>query len=87
VVLETGFNESVFLGAANAIRWAIERFGLISKESRKLEAPMASTDGTIWDAVRSVTLMQWNQEGDRMQEVPVVVAPVKWLLVLGVVCR
>jgi len=32
---------------------------------------MASTDGTIWNAVRSVTLMQWNQEGDRLQEVPV----------------
>jgi hypothetical protein len=27
--------------------------------------------------------MQWNQEADRMQEVPVAAAPVKWLLVVG----
>jgi hypothetical protein len=27
--------------------------------------------------------MQFNQEGDRMQEVPVAAAPVKWLLVVG----
>ncbi len=35
------------------------------------------------NAVGSATLMQFNQEGDRMQEVPVAAAPVKWLLVVG----
>jgi hypothetical protein len=34
-------------------------------------------DGTVWDALGSATLMEWNQEGDRMQEVPVTAAPVK----------
>jgi len=34
-------------------------------------------DGTVWDAVGNTTLTQWNQEGDRMQEVPVSAAPVK----------
>jgi hypothetical protein len=34
-------------------------------------------DGTVWDAVGIATLMQWNQEGDRKQEVPVAAAPVK----------
>jgi hypothetical protein len=44
---------------------------------------VASTDGTVWGAVGGATLVQWNQEGDRMQEVPVVAAPVKCLLVVG----
>ncbi len=34
-------------------------------------------DGTVWDALGSATLMQWNQEGDCMQQVPVAAAPVK----------
>jgi hypothetical protein len=34
-------------------------------------------DETVWDALGSATLMQWNQECDRMQEVPVAAAPVK----------
>ncbi|CAN5976017.1 unnamed protein product [Sphagnum jensenii] len=31
----------------------------------------------VYSYVGSATLMQWNQEGDRMQEVPVAAAPVK----------
>ncbi|CAM6046137.1 unnamed protein product [Sphagnum compactum] len=86
---ESGFggwfqlSKSVFSGAADAIRRAADRSGFISEESRKLEALVASTDGTVWGAVGSATLVQWNQEGDRMQEVPVVAAPVKCLLVVG----
>ncbi len=34
-------------------------------------------DGTIQDVVGNATFMQWNQEGDRMQEVLVVTTPVK----------
>ncbi|CAK9207654.1 unnamed protein product [Sphagnum jensenii] len=80
---ESGFggwfqqSNRVSWGAADAIYRAAERCGLISEEFRKLEALMASTDGTIWNAVKSVTLMQWNQEGDRMQEVPVAATPMK----------
>jgi hypothetical protein len=68
------------LRAADAIRRAANRSGLISEESRKLEALVASTDGTLWVAVGSVTLVQWNQEGDRMQEVPVAAALVNCLV-------
>ncbi len=76
-------SKSVFLGAADAIRRATNRSGLISEESRKFEALVASTDGTVWVAVGSVTLVQWNQEGDRMQELPVAATLVKCLLVVG----
>jgi len=48
------------LGAADAICRTAERSGLISEEFRKLEALMASTDGIVWNAVGSATLMQWN---------------------------
>jgi hypothetical protein len=54
---ESGFGgwfqrfKSVFLGAADAIRREANRSGLISEESRKLEALLASTDGTVWVAV------------------------------------
>jgi hypothetical protein len=34
-------------------------------------------DGTVRNVVGSATLMQWNQEGDRMQELPVAATPVK----------
>jgi hypothetical protein len=75
VVLEAGLNDLKVFSWGQLMQF-VEQLKIF-RESRKLEALVASMDGTVWDAVGSATLMQWNQEADRMQEVPVAAAPVK----------
>ncbi|KAL9248298.1 hypothetical protein vseg_021637 [Gypsophila vaccaria] len=60
-------SRNAILGAADAVRRAAVK-GALGDDNRRTEAMVASIDGTVWTGCSSGLLVQWDENGNRLQE-------------------
>ncbi len=71
------------MGAADAVRRATDRSVQVLEDARRLQALVASPDGTVWGGLGNGLLVQWDAGGNRVNELLVAPVAVKCLLVVG----
>jgi len=76
-------SRNAFMGAADAVRRATDRSVQVLEDARRLQALVASPDGTVWGGLGNGLLVQWDAGGNRVNELPIVPVAVKCLLVVG----
>ncbi|KMT14685.1 hypothetical protein BVRB_4g074530 [Beta vulgaris subsp. vulgaris] len=60
-------SRNAILGAADAVRRAAVK-GAMGDDNRRIEAMVATIDGTVWTGCSSGLLVQWDANGNRLQE-------------------
>ncbi|XP_074321189.1 type II inositol polyphosphate 5-phosphatase 15 [Silene latifolia] len=60
-------SRNAILGAADAVRRAAVK-GALGEDNRRTEAVVAAVDGTVWTGSTSGLLVQWDENGNRVQE-------------------
>jgi hypothetical protein len=76
-------SRNAFIGAADAVRRVADRTGQALEEAKRLETLAVSGDGTVWGGLGNGVLVQWDGEGNRLQELPGATVAVKCLLAIG----
>ncbi|KAL9165524.1 hypothetical protein ABFS82_06G175800 [Erythranthe guttata] len=61
-------SRNVILGAADAVRRAAVK-GAFGDDSRRVEALVATSDGMIWIGCSNGSLLQWDGNGTRLQDI------------------
>ncbi|KAK9692239.1 hypothetical protein RND81_09G250900 [Saponaria officinalis] len=60
-------SRNAILGAADAVRRATVK-GALGDDNRRTEAMVVAIDGTVWTGCSSGLLVQWDENGNRLQE-------------------
>ncbi|RWR90463.1 type I inositol polyphosphate 5-phosphatase 13-like protein [Cinnamomum micranthum f. kanehirae] len=60
-------SRNALMGAADAVRRAATK-GVLGDDNRRTEALIASVDGTIWTGCGNGLIVQWDGNGNRLQE-------------------
>ncbi|OWM86169.1 type II inositol polyphosphate 5-phosphatase 15 isoform X2 [Punica granatum] len=75
-------SRNALIGAADVVRRAATK-GAFGDDNRKTEALVSTADGMIWTGCTSGSLIQWDGNGNRLQDVQYCPFPVQCLCSLG----
>ncbi|XP_074292056.1 type I inositol polyphosphate 5-phosphatase 12-like isoform X2 [Silene latifolia] len=61
-------SRNAIMGAADAVRRVARGSGAFNEDNKKTEAMILTSDGTIWSGCSNGLLVQWDSNGNRLQE-------------------